>query len=312
MNSLFPHNSWLKKHKPWFIFAIATLFIIAVCLLFVFFMKSQPWSMDKRGQLGDMFGVLGAVFSGLAFAGLIVTLIQQHDDLKLQREDLRLQRQTIAQTNIELSLHRKEMEEQNKTIMLQRFENTFFSMLDNHQSILRDMLAIKRYETRDSNGNVTGNKEEEYRGRDAMFRFLWTITSQLNQKEKEPSIEDTRYYFEYKLFNFGRINPYFQQLYSIMDFVDSNTMLSINEKYKYICTLRATLSFDETILVFYYGLSKHGNKRFKKLIERYALFEEIQEDMLICKEHKEYYDKGAFSFIYEDILQKSAGYTSHK
>ena len=121
MNRIFRHTNWFRQHKPWIIFAIAVIFIIAVCLLFVCFMKEQPWGMDKRGQFGDMFGVLGAVFSGLAFAGLIVTLIQQHDDLKLQREDLRLQRQEIAQTNLELALQRKEMEEQNKTIMLQRF-----------------------------------------------------------------------------------------------------------------------------------------------------------------------------------------------
>ena len=82
MNRIFRHTNWFRQHKPWIIFAIAVIFIIAVCLLFVCFMKEQPWGMDKRGQFGDMFGVLGAVFSGLAFAGLIVTLIQQHDDLK--------------------------------------------------------------------------------------------------------------------------------------------------------------------------------------------------------------------------------------
>ena len=280
MNILSRHHIWTGKHKPCIIFVIATLFIIAVCLLFVFLMKALPWSMDKRGQLGDMFGVLGAGFSGLAFAGLIVTLIQQHDDLKLQREDLRLQRQEITQTNRELGL--------------QRFENTFFSMLNTQQSILRDMLAIKYNEKKDADGT---NKEEEYRGRDAMFRALWGTKELLEKKQDKKAIEITLRSFEYAVFDPGRINPYFQQLYSIMDFVDSNTMLSINEKYKYICTLRATMSFDETILVFYYGLSKYGNMRFKELIERYALFCDIQENMLICKEHKECYAKGAFIFI---------------
>lgn len=71
MNILSRHHIWTGIHKPWTIFAIATLFIIAVCLLFVFFMKAQPWGMDKRGQFGDMFGVLGAVFYGLYFASLV-------------------------------------------------------------------------------------------------------------------------------------------------------------------------------------------------------------------------------------------------
>ena len=71
MNILSRHHIWTGKHKTWIIFVIATLFIIAVCLLFVFFMKAQPWGMDKRGLLGDVFGILGSVFFGLNYAGLV-------------------------------------------------------------------------------------------------------------------------------------------------------------------------------------------------------------------------------------------------
>lgn len=44
---------------------------------------------DKRGTFGDMFGAVNALFSGLAFAGLIITLIQQKEELSLQREELK-------------------------------------------------------------------------------------------------------------------------------------------------------------------------------------------------------------------------------
>ena len=55
---------------------------------------SRPnWS--ERGQFGDMFGAVNALFSALAFAILIVTMW-------MQREELELQRAEVRQTNLEL------------------------------------------------------------------------------------------------------------------------------------------------------------------------------------------------------------------
>ena len=52
-----------------YFWAIFTIFILA-------FLKP-----DVRGTFGDMFGAVYALFSGLAFTGLIVTLIMQHEEL---------------------------------------------------------------------------------------------------------------------------------------------------------------------------------------------------------------------------------------
>ena len=46
-------------------------------------------SIEKLGVFGDSFGVLTSLFSGLAFAGMIVTILLQHNELKLQREELK-------------------------------------------------------------------------------------------------------------------------------------------------------------------------------------------------------------------------------
>lgn len=40
------------------------------------------------GQVGDSFGAVNALFSGLAFGGIIITLIMQKEELKLQRDQL--------------------------------------------------------------------------------------------------------------------------------------------------------------------------------------------------------------------------------
>jgi len=66
------------------------------------------WS--ERGQFGDIFGSVNALFSGLAFVGLFWALrVQQsqlelqRDELKLQREELKLQREEMAASRHELT-----------------------------------------------------------------------------------------------------------------------------------------------------------------------------------------------------------------
>ena len=56
-----------------------------------------------RGQFGDVFGVVNALFSGLAFAGLFWALQLQQEQLSLQREELKLQREEMAASRKELS-----------------------------------------------------------------------------------------------------------------------------------------------------------------------------------------------------------------
>jgi len=42
----------------------------------------------KQGQFGDMFGAVNALFTALAFAGLIYTVLLQSDQLALQQEEI--------------------------------------------------------------------------------------------------------------------------------------------------------------------------------------------------------------------------------
>jgi len=47
----------------------------------------QPGTLGA-GPFGDMFSAVNALFSGLAFAGVIVAILMQHDELRLQRKEL--------------------------------------------------------------------------------------------------------------------------------------------------------------------------------------------------------------------------------
>ena len=103
---------WLRNHLLGImIVMVLALFLANLCLIFFF-------DKEQRGTFGDQFGAVNALFSGLAFAGLIYTIILQRHDLKLQRRDLRLQREELALTRKEMEEQTAEFEKQNETLSL--------------------------------------------------------------------------------------------------------------------------------------------------------------------------------------------------
>ncbi len=93
--------------KPWLLWVMLSgVFVVVVIYGFIIVNINIPGDIEvaaKRGQFGDMFGAINALFTGLAFAGFIYTIYLQRKDLSLQRMDLRLQRD-------ELELTRREFE----------------------------------------------------------------------------------------------------------------------------------------------------------------------------------------------------------
>ncbi len=76
------------------------LTVILLVGLYALFLTVVSWpissfSIDRAGLFGDSFGVLNSLFSGLAFAGIIITILLQKEELKLQR--LELARSSSAQ-----------------------------------------------------------------------------------------------------------------------------------------------------------------------------------------------------------------------
>lgn len=278
--------------NPKKIFWIATIVVFVICTAYINLMYCIfPSDSEKRGQFGDMFGFIGALFSGLAFAGLIVTMLQQREDLQNQKDEIKLQRQDLeAQTEAlrlqkeEIAQTNKELKEQNKTIMLQRFENTFFSMLELQQTIVNEL----RYEL----VNV------EYKGRNVLSVIYKQIKNKAyvdNRLTLEDSIEKyLQCYYTY-VFN-GILDHYFRYLYRIIKLVDESQCLTNVEKYNYLCLLRAQLSKDELLMLFYNGLSDYGNEKFKPLIEKYALFKNIRSEFLLRHNHYELYASGAYDY----------------
>lgn len=78
--------------------------ILIVLMTFNYIMLNIYFdSWELRGQVGDSFGAISALFGGLAFAGLIYTIYLQRNELQLQREELKLQREEMAKSREQLS-----------------------------------------------------------------------------------------------------------------------------------------------------------------------------------------------------------------
>ena len=54
--------------------------------------------LSARGEYGAMSGAVNALFSVFAFAGLIIAILLQRQELQLQRQELAATRQELAQS----------------------------------------------------------------------------------------------------------------------------------------------------------------------------------------------------------------------
>ncbi len=91
----------MVKGRTWLWFLLFPAIILVWWLFELWVVQRWPtWVL--RGQFGDSFGAINALFSGLAFAGVIIALVFQRRELVLQRTELRLQREELKLTRIEL------------------------------------------------------------------------------------------------------------------------------------------------------------------------------------------------------------------
>ena len=92
-------------------------------------------------------------------------------------------------------------------------------------------------------------------------------------------------------------DSYFRHLYRIFKYIDESQLIDDTERYSYSCIVRAQLSEYELLLLFYNALTidDNGIYKFKNLIEKYAIFNNIREPML-ARQHEDYilYHGGAY------------------
>lgn len=100
-----------ESNLSFIIITVIVVLLIAGFWLWAYFSLRDD-SYVERGTFGDMFGAVNSLFSGLALAGIILTILLQRKELALQRKELRdtreeLKRTASAQENSEKALTRQ-------------------------------------------------------------------------------------------------------------------------------------------------------------------------------------------------------------
>lgn len=219
-------------------------------------------ALEKTGLLGDSAGLINALFSGLAFGGVILTIIWQiKNDNRGKINAQRLQ-----------------------------FENTFFNMTQTFEHIVEGLVIEKidiqggdtgtlflnyySSEISTEQGDCTGT---EIKGR-AVFKYIYQQRKLEGKLLRDAIVESGLAPYEIALK--GILDHYFRYLYRILKFIDETDLIDAEQKYRYASMFRAQLSEFELVLIYYNGVSQMGSEKLKPLLEKYSILKNIRLDDL--------------------------------
>lgn len=242
-------------------------------------------------EYGDFIG--GVVSSIWSLAGLIfiyVAFLGQRQQLIIQQFELKYTQFETKATRLEIQGQREQMRIQNETLSLQRFENTFFQLLQTHNQIVH--------------GIDLKNKENIIvaSGKDCFKNFYiqcfhmyipskqTLIEQRREQRRTGPIPEDelrTKYEELYKKRE-GDLGHYFRSFFYLIQFVDDAPTV-IENKRKYTDILRANLSSYELVFIFFMeflpmvkSLLNHSSKNTQSyifLIKDFFLIKKLKNSM---------------------------------
>lgn len=217
-----------------FVFLISIFFIVAPSIMIVNSSFLPTW--EDRGNFGAMFGLSGAIISGIGLFTIAWTM-------RLQNEQLHLQKRQMEETQKELQKQKGDLDEQKKISNQQRFEVTFFNLLNISRSIENDIRLS-------SNIFAALNKE--------IKDFI----------QQHTYSQDNLSTFFINNSNYPLILNYFNSLKVIFLLVHKS---NLDNKSFYTEIIDNYLTEEIKILLFYYGISTLDNDFFI-LLDVYQAF----------------------------------------
>lgn len=246
------------------------LFQAAVyAVMLVFFVNLLSLGNSSFGEWGDFFGgVLNPILTFIMFMGLLITIVIQQEELK--------------ETRVELKRSADALGEQGAGMKRQNFESTFFKMLSIHNDIVNSIDLVN------SNNRITS-------GRDC-FNVFYTRFNKEYRKHVEQGkgryTEQQYIELAYQIFwknHQTELGHYYRYLYNIVRFVEEEGF----EGGPYLRLIRAQISDQELLLLFYNCVTKNGGN-FTRLVEKYALLDNMPKIRILNEEHLSLLDSTAY------------------
>lgn len=278
----------IKTYTCWAWSFVVGGFIVGILGVFLYCTRCSNESFGLN-LLGDFYG--GSVASIWSLAGLFfiyVAFLGQKQQLLNQQIEIMYSQLEVKHTRLELEGQKKEMMEQNRTLKQQRFENTFFQLLRNHQEIVNGIDIT-------SKNNSTNTWTVVSQGRDCFKTFYDRFRDKSRYSKSKNIVYILKSYMDFYQEHQSDLGHYFRNLYHILKYIHNSEDISIEDKFKYTSLLRALLSSYELSLLFYNGLGDYGKEHFKSLIETYSFLKNLDISLLIDKKHKSEYDELAFA-----------------
>lgn len=298
---------------------IGVLLGLIIIVIWMVYSRLYFDGVEGASNIGDAYGSLNTLFSGLAFGGVILAIIMQGQELKLQRQEMALQREELNRT-------RKEFEELTKTAELQRFEHSFYNMLNGFQTLISNLSVsyyireVNEAKLRKINGedvfycllNDDILREQDTRSYDLSIN-KWLENACFNSSVKVSGADLGTFQSIYSAHHpIHSISHYFKYLFRMIYFIhysDAFDRKHINEsenldpeeikdlifldKNHYTSIIRSYLSENQLVLLYLNEL----NPRFthmKSFIEEYSLLKNLRAEAIIIENYKDYYEPEAF------------------
>lgn len=245
---------------------------------------------EKWGQFGDFIGgTLNPILSFLGLIALLLTIVMQSKELEATTAELK--RSATAQENTKEVLNK-----QSETITKQQFENTFFSLLEQHNKALENISAI--------------NEKRTDKLSDLLVTWNYVFSDKLTDLyEAKSAMEDKGnlcgHYFRilYQLLKFIAINvpdSMINDSFCEKDIINS-PLLASEKMYSNI--VRSFLNYNTTQLLaincFCPNRELDTFWKYKLLVERYSFLEHMpftntRGKNLLLTQTKNFYEVNAF------------------
>lgn len=275
---------------------------------------------SARGAFGDKFGAINALFSGLAFAGLIATIL--------------LQRRELSET-------RDAFEKQVANVDFQRFDSTFFQLIELHNDIT-DKLSVLGKDGRQAFAAFNEQlklSDDDFPAYLALsklerpeVRNICNIKAipdeclpKLLEADRANILDSlarvgTRSCDNYLDFDGGMqlrkievaytkaavihidsFSHYFRNLYHLLRFIKESNLIDELDKRKYTKILRSQLSEPELLALFYNSLCliklpgretmELGFPKMHALLKEFDILQNLSPRSIFHPVHRELFDK---------------------
>lgn len=272
-------NPKITKYLKWGGIAIAVLFLLYAFFFLLpltlpyfrdnVFRVSGKNTIEVLGQMGDSYGIFNALFSGFAFAGVLVTLwVQSRDNKK---------RTVVEQYYQMLDVQQKVIDEINVAQVRKAKQGDKVAVVKGRKAFVEFKIQMKYLvkavkEVAERNGFEFSDIDIAdiayavffYGSSKTWKPFMMEYLKDYPDTERLVDaiiarLESERQYILNRP-NQNYLSVYFRNMYNAIKLIDNCGLISKEEKKDYVKILRAQLSNAELYILFFNIISRFGKK----------------------------------------------------